>query len=147
MGFSKLTYLKELHGVEMKATTFRVLVTVFDYTNEHGRRAFPGNERLARDCCLSVSTVKRALRQLEADCWIQRVQRGGRSGDGAHWSTEYELASTGQFGMSTDQMDTVNGSNGYGQQFMYDPPSDHEPSDHEPSDYESSDYESPSFDS
>jgi hypothetical protein len=35
--FSKLTYLKGLRGAEMKASTFRILVTVLGYANEHGR--------------------------------------------------------------------------------------------------------------
>ena len=137
MKFSKLAYLKGLHGVKMSASTFRVLVTVLNYTDANGDNAYPGLQRLAEDCCTSVSTVQRALKQLKADGWIRVEQRGGRRGDGTHWATNYSLstghellddpwASTGQIDASTGQMDDVNRSNGWDQPVTYDHPSDHE---------------------
>jgi DNA-binding MarR family transcriptional regulator len=50
--------------------------------------AHPGVERLAQRTGWSVSSVKRALRELEAKGWIVRVQTGGRRGDHA-WSSMY----------------------------------------------------------
>ena len=89
--FSKLVYFKKLHGVEMKASTYRVLVTVFDYTNKYGKRAWPGVDNLSRDTCLSKSQVKRCLSELEQAGWLRKTKRGGRSGDGTTRATEYEL--------------------------------------------------------
>jgi DNA-binding transcriptional MocR family regulator len=128
--FSKLSYLRLLHGIEMKPTTFRVLVTVFDYTNKFGRRAYPGNKRLAQDCCLSVKTVERALKELEKDGWVCRVARGGRSGDGAHWAAEYELVQPVELDTTTGQIDDVNQSDEWGQPVTDDYPSDHYSTDH-----------------
>ncbi|WP_134797034.1 helix-turn-helix domain-containing protein [Mycobacterium avium] len=165
MAFSKLQYLKELHGAAMKDSTFRVMVTVFNYTNAEGRNAFPGNEALARDCNTSVSTVKRALKELTEKGWLIKVAPGGRGGDGAHWATKYDLGnrwcgetksqrltrdpSAGQIrnvtgsnrDISAGHVDDVNGSDPWSQWATDDPPSDHESTDHEITDHYSSDHE------
>ncbi|TAM63549.1 helix-turn-helix domain-containing protein [Mycobacterium sp.] len=135
MTFSKLQWLKGLHGVKMKPNTFRVLVAMFDYTNEHGRRAYPGNARLARDCCCSVSTIERALEELEELGLLRRVSRGGRSGNGAHWAAEYELFQPVKWGGSTRQNEDVNPSDPWAQHVTGDDPSDHVPTDHYSSDH------------
>ena len=139
MTFSKLAYLKDLHGCPMKPSTFRVLVTVFSYTNANGHNAFPGSARLARDCCMSVDTVNRALKELVADGWLRRVSRGGRSSDGAHWAAEYTLTTPWgqdepQYGNWEPQhgvSDWVNLANESGQPGTHAYPSDHESTDHD----------------
>lgn len=166
MAFSKLQYLKGLHGQKMKPSTYRVMVTVFDYTDAEGQKAYPGNKRLAEDCCVSESTVERALAELIAKGWLIKRAPGGRSGDGAHWATEYSLGNRwcadlarpqplthdgsnrqksrinpSKQDPSTRQIDDVNPSNGWGQSLMGDPPSDHESPDHEITDHYSSDHE------
>lgn len=165
MTFSKLQWLKSLHGMNMNPNAFRVLVTVYNYTNGDGRDAYPGREALARDCCISVSTVKRTLKELTEAGWLVKVTPGGRSGDGAHWATKYELGnrwagetkshrvtrdpSMGHTGAvmgsydyaSTDQIDDVNGSDPWDQWATGDPPSDHVTTDHEITDHYSSDHE------
>jgi predicted transcriptional regulator len=157
MTFSKLQYLKALHGEKMKDSTFRVMVTVFNYTNEEGLRAYPGNARLAEDCNTSVSTVKRALKELVELGWLVHVKRGGRAGDGTHFSGEYALGyrflgesqqvthdpTRGQNGRvkgssryaSTGQFDDVKGSDREGQWTTGEPPSDHVTTDHETTDH------------
>lgn len=139
--FSKLTYLKDLRGCRMKPSAFRVLVTVFSYTNAGGHHAFPGSPRLAEDCCMSVDTVNRSLKELVMMGWLRRVSRGGRSGDGAHWAAEYAL--TTPWGRDDDEPQPgkwepqpgnpfgVNLADEYGQ-----PGTGAYPSDHETSDYE-----------
>ena len=100
MSFDKFAYQKQLHGVKMNPNYYRVLITLGDYaTGATGGDAYPGLERLASGACVSKSTVQRALRYLEDEGWIRRhvsadgrVSRGGRSRDGAHWATKYELA-------------------------------------------------------
>lgn len=93
--FNKFTYLKSLHGVDLTAPEFRVLVTLLNYTNQNGERAYPGIANLARDCCLSHSTVKRALRVLEEKGWLRKVSRGHGGGRGLRQqglASEYALS-------------------------------------------------------
>lgn len=147
---NKLLYLKGLHGVDMKPSTFRVLVTVLDYANPDGSSASPGRKNLAKDSCLSESTVDRALDELVGYGWLRRVSRGGRSGDGAHWAAEYELCTPGSSlhprqdeAVSSRQMADVKSStadvkssNGAGQLVTSDYPPDHETPNHETPDPE-----------
>ncbi|UMB71768.1 helix-turn-helix domain-containing protein [Mycobacterium paraterrae] len=138
MTFSKLLWHKELRGCDMKPSAYRVLMTVFDYTDENGQGAYPGNDRLAADTCLSLSTVKDALKDLVAEGWLRRECRGGRSGSGAHWAAEYALTtpwemSSGEFESSTGEFTPcqpvnsrrVNSQKWRSQQPAGNPPPDH----------------------
>jgi predicted transcriptional regulator len=101
--FSKLRYLKTLHGVDISATCYRVLVTISDYTDRHGKRAWPGIEKLVEDCRLSRSTVKRSLCELEQTGWLHLDKRGRKG-----MRSEYSL-STPQ-GVTGDTIRNLNGS-------------------------------------
>ncbi len=74
------------------ANYYRVLMRVFDYSGPTGARAHPGNQRLAKECQMSVGTVKTVLRWLVEEGWLRLGQRGGRAGNGAHWASEYALS-------------------------------------------------------
>jgi DNA-binding transcriptional MocR family regulator len=126
MAFDNFRYLKDLRGAKMDDKTFRVLVMLYTYSDKYGRKAHPGRERLAADCHISPSTVKRKLKLLVEQGYIAKVKAGGRSGDGAHWAAEYALVSAGQFDTSTGQNYDLNGSDPWGQEVtLDDPPSDH----------------------
>ncbi|SKU76428.1 Uncharacterised protein [Mycobacteroides abscessus subsp. massiliense] len=151
--FDKYAYLKALHGVDIAPNQFRVLVTMLDYTNQDGERAFPGIEKLSADCCISRATVKRSLAALEGAGWLTKVSRGGRSGDGRNRASEYSISQPSSMAhpcaveevgqrlkadTSTAHLDDLNGSNGKSQRLTGEPPSDHLTSRHLTSDHEAS---------
>lgn len=76
----------------MEPSAFRVLVCVLDYANADGEDAYASVDRLARDCCMSRSTVKRRLADLVKDGWLRKGDRGGRRGDGRVFATVYALS-------------------------------------------------------
>ncbi|MFV8237464.1 helix-turn-helix domain-containing protein [Mycobacteroides chelonae] len=135
---NKFEYLKALHGVDITPAQFRVLVTILDYSDQNGNRAFPGVENLVSDCCLSTATVKRCLAALEGAGWLTKVSRGGRSGDGRKRASEYALSAPDSTAhkrsvdidgqqikstISTDQIDDLNSSSDACQQLTGDTPS------------------------
>jgi len=65
---------------ELTPTQRHVALTLSLYMNERGGSAFPGAGRLAGDCGLHVSTVRRALADLTELGWLQLVSRGGKRG-------------------------------------------------------------------
>lgn len=155
--FSKLKYLKGIHGVKISPPAFRVWVTVFNHSNEEGKKAHPGVARLAEECCLSASTVRRALKELEGAGWLWQKSRGHRLGNGAKHASEYWLTtpSTVRTGaieadsqevnsaVSTVQNEISTVQNEESLPFKsefsivhsYEPPSDHSTTDHGASDY------------
>ncbi len=74
--FSKLVYLKYLRGAELTPSAFRVLICVFNYSDQHGRNAHPGVERLMRDASVSRRTVTRCLAELRDLGWLKEEERG-----------------------------------------------------------------------
>lgn len=62
------------------------------YMNERGGSAFPSNQTLARDCSLSISTVREHLNtHLHAHGWLTLIERGG-SFTGTKKSNEWQAA-------------------------------------------------------
>jgi hypothetical protein len=80
MTFDKFAYHRALQGTPLSPSEYRVLATLWDYSSADGTNAYPGNERLSRDCCLSISTVKRALRSLQKCGYVHQESRGGNRG-------------------------------------------------------------------
>jgi DNA-binding transcriptional regulator PaaX len=87
----KFGYIRALRGADLTLAEFRVLVTVWDYSDEHGRHAYASIARLAADCEVSERTVRRCLVDLVAKGFLRRVRRGHRDGAGNPWASEYEL--------------------------------------------------------
>ncbi|MCV7229097.1 helix-turn-helix domain-containing protein [Mycolicibacterium komossense] len=98
--FDKFAYLKKLGGyatgsddragADISANEFRVLVTLLNYANgSDGASAYPGVDKLAANCRVSATTVKRCLNRLMEAGYIWKVKTGGRAGDGRCWATEY----------------------------------------------------------
>lgn len=80
--FSKLTWLKRTNGHKFKPAEFRVLIAIFNHTNEHGQRAFPGLKLLAEETGHSKSTVSEAVTALRHAGWITETSKGsGVSGN------------------------------------------------------------------
>jgi hypothetical protein len=88
--FSKLTYLKDLRGQKMSAPAYRVLLAVFNYTNESGENAHPGEKRLAEDTGLSQRSVRDYLKWLTENGYLIKGKRGHGSG-GQGIATVYAL--------------------------------------------------------
>lgn len=82
MSVSAITWAFGLEGIN-PARKF-VLVTLANYADENNS-CFPGQDKLARDVGTSVSTVRRALKELEEAGYIVRERRyredGYRSSD------------------------------------------------------------------
>lgn len=57
-----------------------VLVALSQYMDMRGHGAFPSQERLARDCSLSVPAVRTHLRKAEELGWITRTRRESLTG-------------------------------------------------------------------
>lgn len=74
--FNKYAYLKSLHGRELSTGAYRVLITVLDYANEYGENAHPGIARLADDCVMGASTVRRHLNWLVEHGYLVLDSRG-----------------------------------------------------------------------
>lgn len=53
---------------------------IWDYTNERGEQAFPGNEIIAQSTGLNKKTVERGLTFLREAGWLFRVSKGSNSG-------------------------------------------------------------------
>lgn len=91
--FCKFAYLKALSGRRFPKGdgAFRVLTTVWNYTDEHGRNAHPGITRLAADCCMGESTVRRHLKWLTEYGYLIQESRGHNVGD-VRLASVYSLA-------------------------------------------------------
>jgi Helix-turn-helix domain len=81
--FCKFTYLKGLHRHRFPKGdgAYRVLVTILDYADERGRNAHPGVARLADDCGMGASTIRRHLKWLKERGYIVQESRGHSVGD------------------------------------------------------------------
>lgn len=66
---------------DLTATQRHVALTLSLYMNERGGSAYPGAGRLANDCDLHVSTVRRVLSELTNLGWLQLVSKGGKRGE------------------------------------------------------------------
>lgn len=79
MSINKFEYQKALRGLPMKPQLVaRVLA---DYADEHGRKAHPGIARLAADCCMPESTVRKHLGWLQKNGYVVQESRGHNAGD------------------------------------------------------------------
>jgi hypothetical protein len=86
--FSKLTWHKRTHGHQFTGAEFRVLMSIFDHSDEHGRKAHPGLKLLMAETGYGKSAVSEALTALQARGWITQTRKGsGTSGK----TSVYEL--------------------------------------------------------
>ncbi|PWF82353.1 hypothetical protein DEJ38_06550 [Kocuria rosea] len=76
---------------ELTAAQYRVLMAVWDYTDEHGRNAFPGRDGIARGSACAPRTVDRTLPVLTAGCYLTVMDEGGRGKGGRGLATVYAL--------------------------------------------------------
>jgi hypothetical protein len=77
----------------MSSGAYRVLVEVFNYTDESGRHAYPGERRLAEDTGMSQRTVRDHLKWLAHNGYLFKGARGhGGGGRGRGIATVYAVA-------------------------------------------------------
>lgn len=75
---------------ELGSSTKLVALVMSTYMSAQGTKAFPGQARLARDTGLSDRSVRRRLRELVEDGWLEVVRRGvGLGRGGAGRASEY----------------------------------------------------------
>jgi hypothetical protein len=85
----KFEYLKDLHGKRFPRGVRLTLVTILDYANADGENAYPGEERLAADCCVSVRTIQRHIAWLLENGWLIEVKHGRKYGGASVYSVAY----------------------------------------------------------
>ncbi len=99
---NKIAYFDCLKGPraqKMKATSYHVLMLLYDYSSGDGTNAHPGTERLARECGVSTRAVETALAQLVERGFIRVERPGGGSG----YATVYRLTNPEQiFGVTAE---------------------------------------------
>ncbi len=78
------TWRSALCDSDMPPVTRHVALSLSLYMSERGDSAFPGAERLAHDTGHHVSTVRRALKDLVAEGWLELVEAGGMKGEKRH---------------------------------------------------------------
>lgn len=94
MTWDKFAYIKELRGrTDMTPSEFRLLVTVWSYTDGEGRHARPGASRLARDLGHNGRRqVIRMLQSLVTKGYLMVELVGGAPKEGARMASEYALS-------------------------------------------------------
>ncbi|WP_425295074.1 helix-turn-helix domain-containing protein [Nocardia cyriacigeorgica] len=86
--FSKLAWLKNLAGADLTDGEYRVLVTIFNYSDGSGRRSYAGQSRLSEDTGKSDRQIRRIIPELIRKGWLTEVRKGsGRSG----MASEFQL--------------------------------------------------------
>jgi hypothetical protein len=87
--FSKLNWLKRLSGADLTDGEFRVLVSIFNHTDERGRRCYAKQTTLAAETGKSDRQVRRIIPELVRKGWLTEVRKGtGRSG----LASEFDLS-------------------------------------------------------
>ncbi|REE72185.1 hypothetical protein C8E05_1573 [Rhodococcus wratislaviensis] len=74
--FSKLVWLKSLDGVKFTLSEYRVLISLFNHSNEYGYDARPKIKTIAEEIAASTTSVETALASLRARRWIVQDSRG-----------------------------------------------------------------------
>lgn len=82
-----------------------IAFALWDFTNQDGGNAHPGNEQLARITGRSVVTIKRHLASLRKSGWLQRVEESNARGN-RRFADVYQLAIPEQPGISQEIPDT-----------------------------------------
>lgn len=77
---------------DLAATSRHVALTFALHLNRRDRSAYPGAAKLAEETGLHLSTVKRALADLEARGWLVCEQRGGSIKGGKRLATVWACA-------------------------------------------------------
>lgn len=86
----KFEYLKATRG-KLTPSRRTVAVELLNYADANGDNAHPGIDRLAEDCLLSRSTVKRNLEWLRENGWVVEQSRGRKGANGHGWASVYSL--------------------------------------------------------
>lgn len=81
-------WVRGVRRARLGTSTYAVALTIASYADADGSKIYPGVARLAWECEVSYTTVKRALRLLRDAGLIERVKRGNRA---AGWSDRYRL--------------------------------------------------------
>ncbi|WP_155770794.1 helix-turn-helix domain-containing protein [Mycobacterium colombiense] len=76
MSAFKFEYLKSLRGQPIPRAAYRVMVEIWNYSNVDGENSWPGEEQLAKDCCMCVRSVQRAIAWLLEYGYLLEVSRG-----------------------------------------------------------------------
>lgn len=89
-GITKMQYPTKLRAADLTHAEYRVLMTLWTYSDAGMASAYPSKARIASDCGASVSTVKRALADLQEKGYVSLDSRGGWR-DGKNMANAYHL--------------------------------------------------------
>ena len=88
--FDRFAWHRQFRGVKMPPAAARAAMALFDRADQTGQ-CWPGIDTLAADTGLTDTGVRNGIKWLEANGFVEKVARGGRSGDGKARSTRYRL--------------------------------------------------------
>jgi hypothetical protein len=88
--FDRFAWHRQFRGVKMPPAAARAAMALFDRANQTGQ-CWPGIATLAADTGLTDTGVRNGIDWLESNGFVEKLVRGGRSGDGKSRSTRYRL--------------------------------------------------------
>lgn len=86
----RATWVRSIRGCIPDTTHLAVAHTLANYGDPDGTNAHPGGERLARDVCKSLRTIRLSLAWLDEFGFISRTAVGNRSAPRG-WADTYRL--------------------------------------------------------
>lgn len=89
-GTTKMTYVTKLRGADITPGEYRVLMTIWTYTNSDMANAWAGRDRLQADTGMSREGVRLALRSLQEKGYLILTEKGGYR-DGRKMADVYAL--------------------------------------------------------
>lgn len=76
MTLSKLTWLKRTDGHKFTGAEFRVLVSIYNHSDEHGRKSHPGIDLMVVETGYRKTGISEAATTLKARGWIHETYKG-----------------------------------------------------------------------
>lgn len=78
--FTGVPYVLGVNGVHLSDKAFRVYSMLAFHRNLETGRIFPSIETLKRETSMGTTSIKKALKELEAFGWIKKAQRAAQKG-------------------------------------------------------------------
>lgn len=97
----KFEWHKAVSAAELPDITKLLAFAVWDFTDQHGGNAHPGNELLAQTTGRSIVTIKRHLSTLRENGWLVRVEESNSRGN-RRFADVYQLAIPNRSGVSQE---------------------------------------------
>lgn len=77
--FNKFTWHKEIRRAQLPRIPYLIAMTFFDYADEDGQNAWPGNKLIAEENGIAERSVKRGAEMLRNSGWVFRTRRSNHA--------------------------------------------------------------------